>query len=193
MTGSTALKIGGVTLAVGAILIFIVFGFLQEESSRRTPSSATPGPDPKTALPPIVATATSPSVPVSPAPLPKEVDTPPEKKEEPTKPTQLPVCEPREFIVRIFDFDKAEPPSLAVHTGDTVTFINEDNDLRWPGADPHPTHSSLPLFDALGGISQDQSYSHTFKKEGIYGWHDHLPDDPPTVGFITVLPCLRGN
>lgn len=95
--------------------------------------------------------------------------------------------EPQEFIVRIYSFDRAEPANLTIRVGDTVTFINEDKNLRWPGADPHPTHSSLPLFDALGGISTGQSYSHTFKIPGAYLWHDHIPDDPPTVGTITVI------
>lgn len=96
--------------------------------------------------------------------------------------------EPQEFIVRIYDYDRAEPANLTIRVGDTVTFINEDNDLRWPGADPHPTHSGLPLFDALGGISQNQSYSHTFKTIGKYPWHDHIFDNPPTIGTITVIP-----
>ena len=96
--------------------------------------------------------------------------------------------EPREFIVDIFSFTDWQPPSLVVYAGDTVTFINHDRELHWPGADPHPTHSSLPVFDALGGISRGQSYSHTFRKLGVYGHHDHLLEVPPTIGTITVLP-----
>jgi len=96
--------------------------------------------------------------------------------------------EPQEHIIRINSATDWQSANLTIYEGDTVTFINLDNDLHWPGADPHPTHSSLPLFDALGGISEGQSYSYTFTIPGSYGHHDHLPDDPPTLGIITVLP-----
>jgi len=95
--------------------------------------------------------------------------------------------EPQEHIVLIYSFIDWRPASLTIYTGDTVTFINEDKELHWPGADPHPTHSSLPNFDALGGISKGQTYSHTFRTVGVFGQHDHLLDNPPTVGTITVL------
>ncbi|MBI2109150.1 MAG: hypothetical protein HYT93_03150 [Parcubacteria group bacterium] len=94
----------------------------------------------------------------------------------------------QEYLVHIYSFTDWRPTSLTVYVGDTVTFINEDNALHWPGADPHPTHSSLPDFDALGGISRGQSYSHTFRKIGAHGYHDHLLEVPPTIGVITVLP-----
>ncbi|MEK9179827.1 MAG: hypothetical protein AAB897_00205 [Patescibacteria group bacterium] len=103
--------------------------------------------------------------------------------------TPLIKCAHEEFTVKILSVSEASPANLTVHVGDTVTFINEDDDLRWPGSDPHPTHSALPLFDALGGISTGQSFSYTFKAAGVVGWHDHLPEDPPTAGYITVLEC----
>lgn len=105
----------------------------------------------------------------------------------PIAPASVP-REGQEFIVLIHSFTDWSPASLTIYIGDTITFINEDDNLHWPGADPHPTHSSLPNFDALGGISGGQSYSHTFRKIGAYGHHDHLLDDPPTLGTIIVLP-----
>jgi len=113
-------------------------------------------------------------------------------EEEETESTSLPLLPPyslpREYIVDIFSFTDWQPPSVVVYAGDTITFINHDNKLHWPGADPHPTHSALPNFDALGGISKGQSYSHTFRNPGVYGHHDHLLENPPTIGTITVLP-----
>ena len=106
---------------------------------------------------------------------------------EPVPPT-VPLREPKEFIVDIYSFSDWQPSSLVIYAGDTITFVNQDDKLHWPGADPHPTHSSLPKFDALGGISKGQSYSHTFRESGVYGHHEHLLDDPPTIGTITVLP-----
>ncbi|MCH7529715.1 hypothetical protein IIB50_01205 [Patescibacteria group bacterium] len=115
------------------------------------------------------------------------VGTEPEPTPEP-EPEPKPKREPKEYIIEIYSFTDWRPASLTIYEGDTVTFINLDNTLHWPGSDPHPTHSSLPLFDALGGISERQSYSHTFTIPGAYGHHDHLPENPPTLGTITVLP-----
>ena len=113
----------------------------------------------------------------------------PKEEEEPSQgPEPKPKREPKEYIIEIYSFTDWRPASLTIYEGDTVTFINLDSTLHWPGSDPHPTHSSLPLFDALGGISERQSYSHTFTIPGAYGHHDHLPENPPTLGTITVLP-----
>lgn len=121
----------------------------------------------------------------------EEIAAPPEEPpvQEPTTP-QTPVAPraPQEFIVKVYSASRAEPANLIIRAGDTVTFLNEDNELHWPGADPHPTHSALPSFDALGGISKGQSYSHTFRKLGLFDYHEHLLDDPPPLGTITVLP-----
>jgi len=111
-----------------------------------------------------------------------------EETESTSPPLLPPYSLPREYIVDIFSFTDWQPQSVVVYEGDTITFINHDNKLHWPGADPHPTHSALPNFDALGGISMGQSYSHTFRNPGVYGHHDHLLEDPPTIGTITVLP-----
>jgi len=119
-----------------------------------------------------------------------EVETKPAPTPEPVpKPSAAPASpEPREYIVNIYSYTDWQPTDLTIYVGDTITFINRDSELHWPGADPHPTHSSLPAFDALGGISEGQSYSHTFQTPGIFSHHDHLLDEPPTIGTITVLP-----
>lgn len=125
----------------------------------------------------------------------EEKTTPPEEKvvvpktpDVPEEPKVVTPQEPKEYIVEIYSFTDWRPASIILFVGDTITFINLDDELHWPGSDPHPTHSSLPLFDALGGISKGQSYSHTFTIPGVYGHHDHLLDEPPQLGFITVLP-----
>jgi len=138
-------------------------------------SPGTPSPAPK--VPEKVVLQSGPKT--SPA---KEVVLTPENSPTATQPR-----EPKEYIISIYSNTDLRPPSYTIHVGDTITFINFDNTLHWPGSDPHPTHSSLPEFDALGGIAEGQSYSYTFGKIDIYGYHEHLIEDAPTIGFITVL------
>lgn len=128
---------------------------------------------PATSTPPTPEPATS-----TPPPAPSRVEGPPAPKRE-----------PQEYIIEIWGNTDWRPPSHTIRVGDTVTFVNRDDALHWPGADPHPTHSALAAFDALGGISKGQTYSHTFRTPGAIGYHEHLiEEDPPTVGYITVLP-----
>lgn len=100
--------------------------------------------------------------------------------------------ESREHFITIRSGPTYSPNNIIIRAGDIITFENVDSDLHWPGADPHPTHSSLPSLDALGGISKDQSYSQTFSKIGIFGYHEHLEGDEvttvPTMGVVIVLP-----
>lgn len=144
------------------------------------------------------ATATAPPSqknPATPAPVSPSLETsaPVAKPIEPPSsppPVSLPACTFKEHIVDIYGFKDWRPANLTLLAGDRATFINRDNDLHWPGANPHPTHSSLPLFDALGGISKEQSYSYAFRDPLSVGYHDHLDgNDPPTIGTITILPC----
>ena len=199
-------------LATGAVAVFVVFWVLPGERPEEIPESMPLMDTPPEITPPSIVleeATTTEEVSEKEPPLPKEAVKnpvlPPTKiptvapiptttknqSSSEEKIAELPACEHKEYTVRIFSAHRAEPSSLNIYIGDTITFVNEDNDLRWPGADPHPTHSSLPLFDALGGISKGQSYSHTFKVEGVYNWHDHLLDDPPSLGTITVLPCAK--
>ncbi|MBI4132674.1 MAG: hypothetical protein HY473_01055 [Candidatus Sungbacteria bacterium] len=79
-----------------------------------------------------------------------------------------------------------EPSNLTINTGDTVTFFNNDQRLRWPASGMHPTHQICPGFDALRFIPRGESYSFTFKTAKECPFHDHLL--PTLFGKITVLP-----
>lgn len=96
--------------------------------------------------------------------------------------------ETKTYTVKILSGTKAEPANLTIFVGDTVTFVNADSELRWPAANPYPTSSALPDFNAVGGIGVRENYSFTFFIPGTFGYHDRLLKDPPTIGFITVLP-----
>lgn len=183
------MKITAVIIGI-VILIGTAFFILSKPSIPREPSLPT-------VKPPFETTNVPVKEPIPEAqPIPEVesvVPTSPETKVQPESvevESSFSLCQPsresQEFIVDIYSFADWQPPSLTVCVGDTITFINHDNNLHWPGADPHPTHTSLPQFDALGGISKNQSYSYTFRTDGVYGHHDHLLNDPPTIGIITV-------
>jgi plastocyanin len=77
------------------------------------------------------------------------------------------------------------PSTVTVKKGTTVIFKNNDTRVHWPASDPHPTHTDLPGFDALKGLSPGQTYSYTFTKVGRFKMHDHL--NPGIRGTITVV------
>lgn len=77
-----------------------------------------------------------------------------------------------------------EPEVLTISAGDTVVWTNSKDSGAWPASDDHPTHTKLPGFDALKGLSKGQTYQFTFTKAGTWGYHDHL--HPTVVGTIIV-------
>ena len=122
------------------------------------------------------------TVPVVPEPMPA-----PTPESAPATPERMAYEGPRELIIRITDSGVYEPHDVTLYVGDTLTFINEDGDLHWPGANPHPTHSSLPGFSASGGIMRGQWYSYVFMRPGVFAYHEHLLNSSVTIGRITVL------
>ena len=81
-----------------------------------------------------------------------------------------------------------EPSSISLNKGDTIKFTNNDSQSHWPASNPHPVHTDLPGFDARQGLSQGETYSFTFTKIGIFGFHDHL--NPSITGSINVGPII---
>ncbi len=176
------LKIGIGIVAASALLFGIFYVMSMQKSAPVISEPPTPVAISTPDLPVVTSTA-----PTS-TPGTSTVKIPHQPALTPTS-TVLVKCMHQEFTINILDSSHADPSSITVHVGDIATFVNQDSRLHWPGSDPHPTHSSLPSLDALGGISQGQSYSYTFKKTGKFGWHDHLADNPTTIGTLTVFPC----
>lgn len=83
------------------------------------------------------------------------------------------------------------PRIITITVGDTVRWVNNDDKLHWPSADPHPTHSALPEFDPLSDLSPGESYAFTFTQVGAVPYHDHtqaIIDDVATItGTIVVV------
>lgn len=70
--------------------------------------------------------------------------------------------------------DGFSPEEISVSKGDTVVWVNEGTDYRWPASDLHPTHGIYSEFDPREPINSGESWSFTFDKVGNWKYHDHL-------------------
>ncbi len=77
-----------------------------------------------------------------------------------------------------------DPKETTVKKGDTVLFVNEGSNPRWPASAPHPSHTNYPEFDAKAGIAPGQMWEFTFENVGSWPFHDHL--NASTFGKVTV-------
>jgi plastocyanin len=70
------------------------------------------------------------------------------------------------------------PSSVTVASGQSVTFVNNDNRPHEIASDPHPIHGSCPSIEAgLGQLQPGQSRStQGFANAGRCTYHDHLDD-----------------
>ena len=74
------------------------------------------------------------------------------------------------------------PATLAVKAGETVTFVNMDDQPHWPASAVHPAHGEYPegggcigsRFDACGPLGKGERFSFTFTHRGEWEYHDHL-------------------
>ena len=95
------------------------------------------------------------------------------------------------------------PKSITINVGDTIIFENMGDDATttfrgdvatyvpggtgadvWPAADPCPTHTSVPGFDAKQRIKVGGTYSFTFTSPQTVSYHNHL--NPAQTGTIIV-------
>jgi len=77
------------------------------------------------------------------------------------------------------------PSEVTVKSGTTVVFKNTGSKPAWPASNPHPVHTDLSGFDAKRAIANGDSYSFTFTKVGVWGFHNHLA--PSEGGHVTVV------
>lgn len=95
--------------------------------------------------------------------------------------------------------DGYEPEEITITVGTEVIFENIGQEEHWPAGDDHPSHTLYDgttldehcgsedtiSFDSCFGIAPGESYSFTFDKAGIVGYHDHLW--PHLTGSIIVI------
>lgn len=110
------------------------------------------------------------------------------------KPTNIAVPNPgaispenSEDRVVVFNTEgKFDPPSIAVHIGRKVTWINQSKQPLWVASNPHPFHTDCPGFDSKAVIPPGDSWSYTFPKAEVCNYHNHLQSI--VGGVVTVTP-----
>ena len=80
--------------------------------------------------------------------------------------------------------DGFHPSTITIQRGDTIRFVNNDTQPRWPASNVHPKHEDYPEFDPLTTIGPEESWIFTFARAGEWGMHDHI--DPTLAGSIIV-------
>jgi hypothetical protein len=83
-----------------------------------------------------------------------------------------------------YDGTSFTPKDLTIDLGETVTFTNRSGEAFWPASNLHPSHLIWSDFDPKKPIAPGDSWSFTFTKPGIWGYHDHVK--PTIVGTIRV-------
>lgn len=133
---------------------------------------------------------TQPIVSLIPSPLSSPLISP-TKTVSPTS-TRAPVL--KTVVINITD-SIFSPNEVTINAGDTVKFVNQANQFRWPASAVHPIHELYPgssiskcgtpeankIFDACRGLKTGESFSFTFNVRGVWPYHDHL------------APALRGQ
>ena len=76
------------------------------------------------------------------------------------------------------------PSSLTIKKGQTVKFINDSSNKMWVAANPFPSSSEYPAFNAKSGVASGSSWSFTFDKTGVWFYHNHF--SPAQGGKIVV-------
>ncbi|MFT7507434.1 MAG: plastocyanin [Acidimicrobiales bacterium] len=80
-----------------------------------------------------------------------------------------------------------EPEELTIEQGDVVLFVQEDEVLRWPASNMHPSHRGYPgsdikkcneenstLFDACAPMQKGDEWEFQFTQNGTWRYHDHI-------------------
>ena len=81
-------------------------------------------------------------------------------------------------VVHIRD-DAFSPATVTVRAGDTVTFVNDDDDAHTATADDASWDSE--------GLNQGQRWTHTFAKAGKIAYHCTV--HPMMHGTVVVVPA----
>jgi plastocyanin len=81
-----------------------------------------------------------------------------------------------------------EPRTVAIQSGQAVTFINNDSVAHNMASDPHPIHNECPAINQVGNLGPGQQMqSAALTATRSCGFHDLLRDgDPRWQGTIVV-------
>jgi len=91
-------------------------------------------------------------------------------------PTPAPSDAAADAVVHIANY-AFKPPSVTIHTGQTVLFVNDDGDA-------HTVTANDKSFDS-GGLDTHESWKHTFTKAGRYEYFCALHPYMKAVVIVT--------
>ncbi len=76
------------------------------------------------------------------------------------------------------------PDRITIKQGDTIQFVNDSTEERWPASNIHPTHEIYSAFDPKKSIMPSKLWSFRFDEAGIWQCHDHI--EPKITCRVTV-------
>lgn len=80
----------------------------------------------------------------------------------------------KERVSVVLKEDGFEPRDIRVSRGTTVIFSTTRQNKYWPASNAHPAHDVYPEFDPQKSLGPEESWSFTFEKVGVWGFHDHV-------------------
>jgi plastocyanin len=96
-----------------------------------------------------------------------------------TAPNPIPAAPAPAFVVHIKDFAYAPAP-LRIHVGDTVKFINDDEE-------PHTVTATDKSFDSTA-LDTNGTWTHTFTKAGTFAYFCELHPYMKATVIVTTAP-----
>lgn len=76
------------------------------------------------------------------------------------------------------------PKDITIQAGESVTWMNEDNENHQVLSAVHPTHQLYPPLNTVELLKTGEKKSLSFPTAGTYKYHDHL--NPSFTGSVTV-------
>ena len=95
-----------------------------------------------------------------------------------------PAASPAAFVVHIKDFAYAPEP-LRIHVGDTVRFINDDEE-------PHTVTATDKSFDSTA-LDTNGTWTHTFAKAGTFAYFCELHPYMKATVIVTAAPSATAT
>jgi plastocyanin len=74
----------------------------------------------------------------------------------------------------LFTEDGFLPRDIRIDRGSSVQFTTNTSKYFWPASNLHPSHDIYSDFDPRRPLAPEESWSFTFERPGIWGYHDHI-------------------
>lgn len=96
------------------------------------------------------------------------------------------VIRPSRLYTVFYNVGVFSPTNIRIHVGDSVKFQNDSDDPLHVRSDETNTIPDLIGFDSVGDIPPGGSFTHTFSKSGVFGYHNRYNKNEK--GTVIVRP-----